>query len=143
MDFSFSGLKTYTLNTVNAHAPLGEQDVADIAVAFEQAVVDTLFSKCRRAVEQTGIGDLVMAGGVSANRSLRAKLAEDLDARVHYAPTALCTDNGAMIAFAGALRLLSENRAKLAINTRPRWPMTELAPITTSLDGLNLSAGSS
>ncbi len=143
LDFSFSGLKTYTLNTVNEHAPLTKQDVADIAVAFEQAVVDTLFIKCRRAVEQTGLQDLVMAGGVSANRSLRAKLAGELDARVHYAPLALCTDNGAMIAFAGALRLLSEDRAGLAINTRPRWPMIELKPITADLGTVNLSAEAS
>ena len=130
LNFSFSGLKTFTLNTVTKHAPLSDQDVADIAVAFEQAVVDTLFIKCRRAIEQTGVQHLVMAGGVSANLSLRKKLDEDLQADVHYAPNALCTDNGAMIAFAGALRLQSDQRAPLAINTRPRWPMVELAPIT-------------
>jgi len=129
LDFSFSGLKTYTLNTVSKHQPLDEQDVADIAVAFERAVVDTLFIKCRRAVQQTGIRHLVMAGGVSANQALRQRLQEDLDASVHYAPNALCTDNGAMIAYAGALRLLSGEQAELAINTRPRWPMFELPPI--------------
>jgi N6-L-threonylcarbamoyladenine synthase len=129
LDFSFSGLKTYTLNTVSAHQPLSDQDVADIAVAFEQAVVDTLFIKCRRAVEQTGIRDLIMAGGVSANQALRQRLEHDLDAHVHYAPNALCTDNGAMIAYAGALRLLGGEQAELSINTRPRWPMFELAPI--------------
>jgi N6-L-threonylcarbamoyladenine synthase len=129
LDFSFSGLKTYTLNTVNAHQPLSAQDIADIAVAFERAVVDTLFIKCRRAVEQTGIRDLVMAGGVSANQALRQRLDRDLDATVHYAPNALCTDNGAMIAYAGALRLLGGEQAGLAINTRPRWPMFELPPI--------------
>ena len=133
LNFSFSGLKTHTLNTVAAHSPLSDQDVADIAVAFEQAVVDTLFIKCRRAVEQTGVQHLVMAGGVSANLSLRHKLDTDLQADVHYAPNALCTDNGAMIAFAGALRLQSEQRAPLAINIRPRWPMVELAPITARL----------
>jgi len=133
LDFSFSGLKTFTLNTVAKYAPLSDQDVADIAVAFEQAVVDTLYIKCRRAIEQTGIKDLVMAGGVSANISLREKLQRDLDAHVHYAPDALCTDNGAMIAFAGALRLLSQESAPLSINTRARWPITELAPISAGL----------
>jgi len=129
LDFSFSGLKTYTLNTVSELEPLSQQDIADIAAAFEQAVVDTLFIKCRRAVAQTGIQDLVMAGGVSANRSLRQRLDRDLDARVHYAPNALCTDNGAMIAYAGALRLLAGEQADLGIHTRPRWPMFELAPM--------------
>ncbi len=130
LNFSFSGLKTHTLNTVTQNQPLSNNDVADIAVAFEQAVVDTLFIKCRRAVEQTGINHLVMAGGVSANKSLRARLDRDLDAQVYYAPNALCTDNGAMIAYAGALRLQGGEAASLAINTRPRWPMFELPPIS-------------
>ncbi len=130
LNFSFSGLKTHTLNTVSQNQPLSNNDVADIAVAFEQAVVDTLFIKCRRAVEQTGINHLVMAGGVSANKSLRARLDRDLDAQVYYAPNALCTDNGAMIAYAGALRLQGGEAASLAINTRPRWPMFELPPIS-------------
>ena len=129
LDFSFSGLKTFTLNTVAATQPLSNQDIADIAAAFETAVVDTLFIKCKRAVKQTGIKDLVMAGGVSANKALRHKLARDLDANVHYAPDALCTDNGAMIAFAGALRLLAQQSNDLAIHTKPRWPMVELAAI--------------
>ena len=135
LDFSFSGLKTYTLNTAQAHAPLSEQDKADIALAFEDAVVDTLFIKCRRAVEQSGIDHLIMAGGVSANRKLREKLENDLAAAVYYAPGALCTDNGAMVAYAGALRLLGQLEQdpageQLSIDTRPRWPMTELAPFS-------------
>ena len=136
LDFSFSGLKTYTLNTVSAHQPLSPQDIADIAVAFERAVVDTLFIKCRRAVEQTGIRDLVMAGGVSANQALRQRLDRDLDATVHYAPNALCTDNGAMIAYAGALRLQGGEQAALTINTRPRWPMFELPPMRPASAGV-------
>ena len=126
LDFSFSGLKTFTLNTVAAHTPPSEQDKADIALAFELAVVDTLFIKCRRAVSQTGIKHLVMAGGVSANQRLREKLEQELEATVYYAPHALCTDNGAMIAYAGALRLLEGERAPLAVRTQARWPMTEL-----------------
>ncbi len=128
LDFSFSGLKTHALNTINAHAPLSDKDIDDISRAFEDAVVDTLYIKCRRAVEETGIPHLVMAGGVAANQSLRKKLEDKLDAAVYYAPGRLCTDNGAMIAFAGALRLKSGQTAPLAIDTRPRWPMTELPP---------------
>ena len=129
LEFSFSGLKTFTLNTIAAHEPLSEQDVADIACAFEEAVVDTLVIKCRRAIQETGVESLVMAGGVAANRKLRARLAEKLDARVCYAEPALCTDNGAMIAYAGALRLAAGQREALAIQTRARWPMTELAAL--------------
>ena len=142
LDFSFSGLKTFTLNTVAATQPLSDQDIADIAAAFEEAVVDTLFIKCKRAVKQTGIRYLVMAGGVSANKALRHKLAHELDANVHYAPDALCTDNGAMIAFAGALRLLGQQSNDLAINTKPRWPIVELASIDNGVELLAQTARS-
>ena len=125
LDMSFSGLKTFTLNTVRAHAPLDHRDVADIARAFEEAVVDTLVIKCRRTVQATGLEDLVLAGGVAANRRLRARL-RDAVPNVIYAPAALCTDNGAMIAHAGALRLQAGQRDGLAIETRARWPMVEL-----------------
>jgi N6-L-threonylcarbamoyladenine synthase len=128
LDFSFSGLKTYTLNTVKAHQPLSDQDRADIACAFEDAVVDTLFIKCRRAIEQTGIHHLVMAGGVAANLRLREKLARSLDANVYFPEADLCTDNGAMVAHAGCLRLQGGDRTGLAIKARARWPITELAP---------------
>ena len=128
LDFSFSGLKTFALNTVNAHEPLTDQDRADIARAFEEAAVDTLLIKCRRALAACGCGHLVMAGGVSANRRLRQRLEAQLDAQVHYAKPALCTDNGAMIAYAGCQRLSAGERTPLGIVTRPRWPMTELLP---------------
>ncbi|HEX7034344.1 MAG TPA: tRNA (adenosine(37)-N6)-threonylcarbamoyltransferase complex transferase subunit TsaD [Pseudomonadales bacterium] len=128
LDFSFSGLKTFTLNTVTAHQPLDEQDRADIARAFEEAVVDTLVIKCRRAIEQTGVRHLVVAGGVSANTRLRERLERRLDAAIYYAPPRLCTDNGAMIAYAGCQRLLAGEMAGLAIDTRARWPLTELTP---------------
>jgi N6-L-threonylcarbamoyladenine synthase len=128
LDFSFSGLKTHTLTTVRAHEPLSEQDRADIALAFEEAVVGTILIKCRRAVAETGIRHLVIAGGVSANHRLRERLDRDLDARVHYAPPHLCTDNGAMIAYAGCLRLMAGERAELEVAIRARWPMTELRP---------------
>jgi len=135
LDFSFSGLKTYTLNTVAECQPLTAQDRADIARAFEDAVVDTLFIKCRRAVAETGVRHLVMAGGVSANLRLRARLDHDLDAVVHYAPLRLCTDNGAMIAFAGCQRLLGGEREPLAVTIRARWPMTELEPPSAAAGG--------
>ena len=137
LDMSFSGLKTHVANTVRELAPLAEQDVADIARAFEEAVVDTLVIKCRRAVEQTGCADFVIAGGVAANKRLRARLTDALaslarPARAIFAAPALCTDNGAMVAHAGALRLAAGERAGLAINTRARWPMTELGAVTAA-----------
>ena len=130
LDMSFSGLKTFTLNTVRAHEPLADRDIADIARAFEEAVVDTLVIKCRRTVEQTGLDELVMAGGVAANRRLRERLASAVP-RVVYPPPALCTDNGAMIAYAGAIRLRAGQRAGFEIATRARWPMAELTPVAT------------
>ena len=131
LDFSFSGLKTFTLNTVRDHQPLSEQDRADIARCFEEAVVDTLAIKCRRAIEQTGVGHLVIAGGVSANLRLRERLQASLAANVHYAAPALCTDNGAMVAFAGCQRLLSGQTEPLGIATRARWPITDLGAVDT------------
>ncbi|GAB3282236.1 tRNA (adenosine(37)-N6)-threonylcarbamoyltransferase complex transferase subunit TsaD [Parahaliea aestuarii] len=136
LDFSFSGLKTYTLNTVNdcrAAGELTEQDKCDIARAFEEAVVGTLVIKCRRALKQEGLKTLVMAGGVSANRNLRASLEMALKkdrARVFYPAPEFCTDNGAMIAYAGAQRLAAGQRDEGGTAVRPRWPMAELPPIT-------------
>jgi N6-L-threonylcarbamoyladenine synthase len=129
LDFSFSGLKTYALNTVQNLNSLTQQDIADVSIAFEMAAVDTLVIKCRRAMEQTAARQLVIAGGVSANTRLRTELANKLDAEIVYAPLDLCTDNGAMIAYAGALRMAAGQSEGLAIMTRPRWPMTELAAI--------------
>ncbi len=135
LDFSFSGLKTFTLNTVNAcrdATGLTDQDKCDIARAFEEAVVATLVIKCRRALEQEGLSTLVMAGGVSANRNLRAQLQAALakvGARVFYPAPQFCTDNGAMIAYAGAQRLAAGQVDGPATTVRPRWPMTELAPL--------------
>jgi N6-L-threonylcarbamoyladenine synthase len=129
LDFSFSGLKTFTLNTVREHEPLTDQDRADIARAFEDAVVDTLVIKCRRALETSGNDTLLMAGGVSANVRLRRALDERLAARVVYPAPSLCTDNGAMIAFAGHQRLTSGARSDSVISVRARWPMTELPPL--------------
>jgi N6-L-threonylcarbamoyladenine synthase len=135
LDFSFSGLKTYTLNTVEDCRAKGEltvQDRADIARAFEDAVVATLVIKCRRALRQEGLSTLVMAGGVSANSTLRAELKRALAkerAEVFYPAPLFCTDNGAMIAYAGAQRLAAGQADDADTAVRPRWPMEELPPI--------------
>ncbi|QFU74458.1 tRNA (adenosine(37)-N6)-threonylcarbamoyltransferase complex transferase subunit TsaD [Halioglobus maricola] len=135
LDFSFSGLKTFTLNTVDdckIDGVLAPQDRADIARAFEDAVVSTLTIKCRRALKQEGLKTLVMAGGVSANLSLRAALKEALAkerAEVFYPAPQFCTDNGAMIAYAGAQRLAAGQADDDGAAVRPRWPMDQLPPI--------------
>ena len=128
LDFSFSGLKTFAANTIRNNDD-SEQTRADIARAFEDAVVDTLMIKCKRALDQTGFKRLVMAGGVSANRTLRAKLAEMMQKRrgeVFYARPEFCTDNGAMIAYAGMVRLNAGATSDLSVSVRPRWPLAEL-----------------
>ena len=133
LDFSFSGLKTFTLNTVQSHRQadglVDSADKADIAAAFQAAVVDTLVIKCRRALQQTACKRLLIAGGVSANLKLRGaleKMVKKQGAELFYARAAFCTDNGAMIAYAGAQRLLAGQQQDLAIRVRPRWPMDQL-----------------
>ena len=136
LDFSFSGLKTATLTTVNANKQANglpdDQTCADIAHAFQAAVVDTLVIKCKRALEQVGMKTLVIAGGVSANKKLREELDTALakiDAKVFYARHEFCTDNGAMIAYAGCQRLLAGQHEGLAINVKARWPLNTLSPL--------------
>lgn len=135
LDFSFSGLKTFTLNTWLNEQKQGhddEQTKANIARAFEEAVVDSLKIKCRRAVQQTGIETLVVAGGVGANLSLRAALKQMMDmedGQLFYPRIEFCTDNGAMIAYVGCLRLLAGEHEPLIINARARWPMDQLASL--------------
>jgi len=129
LDFSFSGLKTFAVNTLGENGD-DPQTRADIARAFQDALVDTLLIKCRRALKQTGMRRLVMAGGVSANRALRERLrasAQKEGFEVFYPRPAFCTDNGAMIAFAGTLRLAAGERVGLAFNGRPRWALDALA----------------
>ncbi len=136
LDFSFSGLKTFALNTMHANKqddqPLDQQTKADIALAFETAVVETLAIKCKRAFKQTGLPRLVIAGGVSANQHLRSRMAEVCEqnnAQVYYPRLEFCTDNGAMIAFAGCQRLLAGERQGLEFSVRARWPMGELVAV--------------
>ncbi|MCH8536757.1 MAG: tRNA (adenosine(37)-N6)-threonylcarbamoyltransferase complex transferase subunit TsaD [Alkalimonas sp.] len=131
LDFSFSGLKTSAANVI-AKAGSSAQVQADIAASFQQAVVDTLVAKCERALQQTGLKRLVVAGGVSANTSLREQLATLLHKRggqVFYPRKEFCTDNGAMIAFAGHQRLVAGQQQDLAIAVQPRWPMEQLAAL--------------
>jgi len=128
LDFSFSGLKTFALNTWRESAQTDE-DRADIARAFEDAVVDTMVIKCRRAVAQTGLQTLVIAGGVGANVRLRERLGDLMKnegGRVCYPRPEFCTDNGAMIAYAGYRRLQAGQHESLSIRAMPRWSLEEL-----------------
>lgn len=127
LDFSFSGLKTFTLTTWQ-NSTQTEQDKANIARAFQDAVVDTLFLKCRRALKQTGHKRLVIAGGVGANKFLREKL-QELSAEISFPRLAFCTDNGAMIAYAGAMRLQAGQSEEAIIQTRPRWSLETLEAV--------------
>jgi len=130
LDFSFSGLKTAVVVALRDRA-LDDQTRADAARAFEEAVVDTLVIKCRRALEATDARTLVVAGGVGANRRLRARvraMGEQAGVRVVYPRVEFCTDNAAMIALLGHLRLAAGQHDGLALRARARWPMAELVP---------------
>ncbi|MES2623822.1 MAG: tRNA (adenosine(37)-N6)-threonylcarbamoyltransferase complex transferase subunit TsaD [Pseudomonadota bacterium] len=132
LDFSFSGLKTFTLNTVQEHSKdkiLDEQTRADIAHAFQEAVVATMVIKCRRAFKETGMKTLVIAGGVSANTRLREELnamATAEKGELYYPQLKYCTDNGAMIAYAGCQRLMAGQRDDLGFYAKPRWNLESL-----------------
>lgn len=135
LEFSFSGLKTFTLNTWQRCVAEGgdsEQARCDVALAFQTAVVETLTIKCKRALKQTGLKSLVIAGGVSANQALRRSLEKmlgDMKGQVFYARPRFCTDNGAMIAYAGCQRLLAGQRDGPGIDVRARWPMDTLPAV--------------
>jgi len=134
LDFSFSGLKTQVLTTWQTairHTPSQhlEQARADIARAFEEAVIETLAIKCRWALQQTGLSRLVIAGGVGANRRLRerlTKLAEEMTVAIYYPRPIFCTDNGAMIAYAGYRRLAAGQQEPLEFRAHPRWAIDQL-----------------
>jgi len=131
LDFSFSGLKTFAANTV-AKEDDSAQTHADIAYAFQEAVVDTLAIKCKRALLQCELKRLVIAGGVSANSALREKLealTKKLGGKVYYPRPEFCTDNGAMIAYAGLQRLKAGTDADLTFKATPRWPLDTLPSI--------------
>ena len=131
LDFSFSGLKTAAANVIAAQGNSPSVQ-ADIAASFQQAVVDTLVIKCKRALQQTGLKRLVVAGGVSANLSLREQLAtllHSMKGQVFYPGKEFCTDNGAMIAYAGWQRLKAGQSQDLSIGVTPRWPMEQLPPL--------------
>lgn len=128
LDFSFSGLKTFAANTIKNNDD-DNQTRADIAYAFEDAVVDTLAIKCKRALIQTGFSRLVIAGGVSANQPLRLKLTKMMQKQggeIFYARPEFCTDNGAMIAYTGLIRLKTNKNNDLCVTVRPRWPLSAL-----------------
>ncbi|MGB0127075.1 MAG: tRNA (adenosine(37)-N6)-threonylcarbamoyltransferase complex transferase subunit TsaD, partial [Rhodocyclaceae bacterium] len=136
LDFSFSGLKTAVLTAARDHALDGTQR-ADLAAEFQEAAVDVLVAKALAALAQCGLNSLVVAGGVGANRRLRDRLdraTQGRGCRVHYPEFELCTDNGAMIALAGALRLEAATSAGKSatpqsgsFSVRPRWPLDTLS----------------
>jgi N6-L-threonylcarbamoyladenine synthase len=129
LDFSFSGLKTAVLTLVR-QSEMNDQTRADIAYATQEAIVDVLAYKARAALAKTGLSQLVVAGGVGANQMLRSRLTAEIGkrgGRVFYPDLEFCTDNGAMIAFAGALRLAEQQGDKdYRFNVKPRWNLAEL-----------------
>ena len=130
LDFSFSGLKTQVLLAWQ-HSDQSAQTRADIARAFEEAIVDTMLIKCRRALQASGAKRLVIAGGVGANKHLRAELAkagEKDGFKVYFPRLAFCTDNGAMIALAGAIRLAAGQHQDASVQVFPRWDLESLPP---------------
>ncbi len=133
LDFSFSGLKTFTMNTINSTEKT-DQDKADVAYAFQKATAETLSIKCKRALQQTGLKTLVIAGGVSANTKIRSellKMTKKQQATLFFPRLEFCTDNGAMIAYAGCQRLLAGQTENLEINCKPRWPIDSLMSLAS------------
>ncbi|KPK33804.1 MAG: UGMP family protein [Betaproteobacteria bacterium SG8_40] len=136
LDFSFSGLKTAVATLTEQlgadSVEVSMRDKADIAAGFQEAIVDVLVARCARAISQTAMSQLVVAGGVGANRRLRERIdaaGKKAGFRVFYPPVELCTDNGAMIAFAGAMRISQGARGALPFNVRPRWELGSLSAI--------------
>jgi N6-L-threonylcarbamoyladenine synthase len=129
LNFSFSGLKTAVLTLVNQQENIDAQARADIAYEFQEAVTEVLTQKCMHALRDTGLDNLIVSGGVGANQRLRAKLNSATKRRlchVHYPRLEFCTDNGAMIAFAGAMRMQHARQADHSFTVRPRWDLAEL-----------------
>ena len=131
LEFSFSGLKTHAVLEAAKHE-LNEQTRYDLAYAFQDAAIDALVNKCERALQMTNYKDLIVAGGVGANELLReriSKLGDRSNVRVYYPSLEMCTDNGAMIAYAGCLRLMSGEHQGLSYEVHPRWSLESLQPI--------------
>jgi len=128
LDFSFSGLKTFALNTINSE-DMDEQTRADVACAFVDAIVDTFVIKCKRAIDETGIKQLVVAGGVSANKQLQKALINMFNeegGQVFFPRDEYCTDNGAMVAYSGYLRIKKGQCDTLSFIAKPRWPLEDI-----------------
>lgn len=128
LNFSFSGLKTAVLTLANSNN-LDEQTKADIAYEFQEAVTELLTTKCMSALRETGLDNLIVSGGVGANQQLRAKLNAATKrklCKVHYPRLEFCTDNGAMIAFAGAMRMQHAEADNYGFTVKPRWDLAEL-----------------
>ena len=131
LDFSFSGLKTAAI-TEYATTEKTKKNQSDIAASFQKAVVETLLIKCKRALKQEGLERLVVSGGVSANRSLRERSADELEPAgisVAYPRLEFCTDNGAMIALAGAMRLKAGQADSLGVGVKSRWSLEDLVAV--------------
>jgi N6-L-threonylcarbamoyladenine synthase len=142
LDFSFAGLKTAVrTQALKLGSAVCEQDRANLAAATQSAIVDVLVHKSLLALERTGLARLVVSGGVGANRRLREQLdaaCAKRGARVHYPELELCTDNGAMIALAAAMRLqrgIENGRSHYGFDVKPRWPLIEMSTITNPLSG--------
>ena len=126
LDFSFSGLKTAVFYTLKDTKVINKQIKANIAASFQDAVADTLLIKSKKALEETKQNELVIGGGVASNKYIRKKLVEGLkDNKIYFPPLERCTDNGAMVAFAGSFYLSNNNQAKNDL-VRPKWPLSEL-----------------
>jgi len=126
LNFSFSGLKTAVLHLIRAQENLTDDIKANIAFAFQEAITDVLTKKCLHALDQTGLKKLVVSGGVGANKQLRQKLVSAFAQKnyeVFFPRLEFCTDNGAMIAFAGAMRLETSLKRDLAFSVKPRWQL--------------------
>jgi N6-L-threonylcarbamoyladenine synthase len=140
LNFSFSGLKTAVLNIVNQEkgkGELSEQVKADVAFEFQEAVTEVLTAKCMAALRETGLDRLIVSGGVGANKRLRERLNQATKRKlchVHYPRLEFCTDNGAMIAFAGAMRMQHAKTGNHAFTVRPRWDLAELQKPRTNVE---------
>ena len=126
-DFSFSGLKTAVYYEFKKINEIDDSKKADLAASFQAAVADTLLIKTKEAMDSTGLEELVIGGGVASNKYIRSKLIEGLkDKKIYFPPIRRCTDNGAMIAYAGSF-YMQDIQEDLDLNIRPRWPLSELA----------------